>query len=100
MVFADWKPHTDEVAAIPRISSQIGAQYTLEYPVGSVIYRSNDGWLTDLRFSPAGNKIAMLKHRWGTTAGYLLILDLQGRELTRTGDFTSQPSKWTGTPPL
>jgi hypothetical protein len=46
------------------------AKAALEYPIGNVLYQST-GWISNIRFSPQGDKIAFMNHpgRFGTTAG-------------------------------
>jgi serine/threonine protein kinase len=48
----------------------------IEYPVGHVLYESN-GWISHLRFSPQGDKIAFMDHpALSDDRGSVLLLDL------------------------
>ena len=38
-----------------------GGQSRLEYPIGKVVYQT-PGWISHIRFSPQGNRIAFLDH--------------------------------------
>jgi serine/threonine protein kinase/Tol biopolymer transport system component len=78
---ADWTPDGSKLA----ILHQVGAQQNLEYPIGTVLYKTN-GFLSDLRFSPDGDKIAFMEHPAGIDdRGTVDVIDLQGRKkiLTR-----------------
>lgn len=60
----------------------------LEYPVGNVLYQS-PGWISHIRFSPIGDKIAFMDHPalWDTR-GVVSLVDTAGhvRTLTREWD--------------
>jgi Tol biopolymer transport system component len=71
--WADWAPN-GELAVVHHTqgSDQI------EYPIGHVLYQSK-GWISHLRFSPQGDKIAFLNHPtlWDDY-GDLSLIDLGG----------------------
>jgi serine/threonine protein kinase len=50
----------------------------IEYPIGHALYQSN-GWISHLRFSPQGDKIAFLDHPipWDDR-GFVSLMDLSG----------------------
>jgi Tol biopolymer transport system component len=81
--FADWRPHTDELAVVRGPA--------LEYPVGKIIHTSklDNGWVGDVRFSPDGMRIAVLDHKHSGDDGDAVILDLSGRELARAVGFNT-----------
>ncbi len=54
--WADWDPN-GELAVV----HQVGGQNRLEYPTGHVLYQSS-GWISHIRFSPDGQKIAFMDH--------------------------------------
>jgi serine/threonine protein kinase len=60
----------------------------LEYPIGKVVYESG-GWISNIRFSPQGDKIAFMDHPalWDTR-GVVSVVDTAGhvRTLTREWD--------------
>lgn len=54
-------------------------QHQLEYPAGQVLYKSA-GWISNMRFSRAGDKIAFFDHPVGDNSGSLMVLDVKTRE--------------------
>jgi serine/threonine protein kinase len=50
----------------------------IEYPIGHTLYQSN-GWISHLRFSPQGDKVAFLDHPipWDDR-GFVSLIDLSG----------------------
>jgi serine/threonine protein kinase len=54
---ADWSPDGSELAII----REVGGKDRLEYPIGHVL-REVSGSLSDLRFSPNGDRIAFFEH--------------------------------------
>ena len=61
----------------------------LEYPIGKVLYQSN-GWISDIRFSPQGDRIAFSDHSslWDNR-GKVCVSDLQGQVRGLTSDYES-----------
>jgi Tol biopolymer transport system component len=72
---ADWSPDGENLAII----REVNAKDRLEYPIGKVLYETG-GYLSDLRFSPAGDRIAFLEHplRWDDRGG-VTVVDLEGK---------------------
>jgi hypothetical protein len=88
--FADWSPRGD--LAIVRE----GAPHrVLEFPPGHVLFRT-EGWISDMRFSPAGDRIAFLHHPVpDDDMGEVVLVDLDGRPRTLTKRWpTSQGLAW------
>ena len=54
---ADWSPDGETLAII----RDVDGKDRLEYPIGKVLYATG-GYLSDLRFSPGGDRIAFLEH--------------------------------------
>jgi hypothetical protein len=54
---ADWAPNGTDLAIV----RQEGSRNQLEFPTGKVLYQA-DGWISDPRVSPQGDKIAFLEH--------------------------------------
>jgi dipeptidyl aminopeptidase/acylaminoacyl peptidase len=75
---ADWHPDGEGLAII----RDVDGRDRLEYPIGKVLY-SAGGYLSDLRFSPSGDRIAFLEHpfRWDDRGG-LAVVDLAGKKTT------------------
>jgi DNA-binding winged helix-turn-helix (wHTH) protein/Tol biopolymer transport system component len=56
---ADWSPDGSKLAVI----HYLGDVCRLEYPIGHVVYQTSGGaWLSNLRISPDGSRIAFLEH--------------------------------------
>jgi Tol biopolymer transport system component len=75
---AAWSPDGNELAVIRDV---LGVDQ-LEFPVGRVLHRSS-GYLSDLRVSPSGDRIAFFEHpaRFDDR-GSLVVVDLEGRAST------------------
>ncbi|HEY7855783.1 MAG TPA: hypothetical protein VIC32_05020, partial [Terriglobales bacterium] len=75
--FADFAPAGD--LAITRFHPD-SSTFTLEYPVGTVVYR-NGGWIGDPRFSPDGKNIAFIDHpNLGDDLGRVAVVALASRK--------------------
>jgi len=85
VVSADWTPDGSELAAI----RDENGQFQVEFPLGKVIYRSQT-WLDFLRVAPHGDDVAFAEYSTDATdAGSAVILDANGRQLARSGQFNS-----------
>jgi hypothetical protein len=72
--FADWGP-SGELAVV----RNVGAASTLESPVGKVLFQTN-GWISNPRFSPRGDRIAFLHHPlFYDDMGEPRVVDLAGQ---------------------
>jgi len=72
--FADWAPG-GQLAVV----RNIGGRTTLESPLGKVLFQTN-GWISDPRFAPAGDRIAFLHHPFFyDDMGEVRVVDAQGR---------------------
>jgi eukaryotic-like serine/threonine-protein kinase len=85
--WADWSP--DGKLAVVHSAEN---HSRLEYPVGNVIYQSG-GWISHIRFSPQGDKIAFMDHPalWDDR-GAVSVVDLTGhiqvKVLTQEWEYT------------
>jgi eukaryotic-like serine/threonine-protein kinase len=72
---ADWSPDGSALAII----REAGGKDRLEYPIGKVLFESG-GYLSDLRISPLGDRIAFFDHpyQWDNR-GSVKVVDLAGR---------------------
>lgn len=88
---ADWGP--DGSLAVART---VGGRTRLEYPVGKVLYETS-GWISYVRFSPSGDRIAFLDHRyWPDDRGWVTVVDLAGNKQTLSGEWESEDGlAWT-----
>jgi eukaryotic-like serine/threonine-protein kinase len=81
--WADWDPQ-GKLAVVHAANGQS----RLEYPMNHLLYQSG-GWISDIRFNPAGDQIAFMDHPalWDNR-GAVRITDLSGhvRTLTRQWD--------------
>ena len=73
---ADWSPDGKGLAVVRNVN---GLDH-LEYPVGKVLCQVG-GYLSDLRFSPRGDKIAFFEHpiRWDDR-GLVAVVDMAGKK--------------------
>ena len=77
---ADWTPDGSDLALVRRV----GGVERLEFPAGKVLYETS-GWLSHLRFSPKGDRIAFADHPfWADDLGSVAIVDLAGHRTTLT----------------
>jgi serine/threonine protein kinase len=82
--WADWGPG-GELAVVHFAEGRD----RLEYPLGKILYRSN-GWISHIRLSPQGDKIAFINHAslWDDK-GYVCVTDLAGQVKKLTKDWDS-----------
>jgi hypothetical protein len=72
------------------VAHYVNGKVRLEYPIGKVLYETG-GWITDMRFSPAGDKIAFLEHvYWPDDRGSVAVIDLAGNKKQLTGEFEAE----------
>jgi eukaryotic-like serine/threonine-protein kinase len=83
--WADWDPK-GELAVVHYVNG--GSR--LEYPIGNVLYKS-PGWISHIRFSPQGDKIAFMDHHtlWDNV-GTVCVTDLSGKLKTLTRQWESE----------
>ena len=62
----------------------------LEYPIGRVLYQST-GWISNIRFSPQGNRIAFMDHPalWDNR-GTVWVVDLAGHAQALSSEYESE----------
>lgn len=81
--WADWDP-----AGKLAVVHSVEGHSRLEYPVGTILYQSG-GWISNIRFSPQGDKIAFMDHPalWDNR-GIVAVTDLGGhvRRISREWD--------------
>ena len=75
VAWADWSPKGDLA-----VVHHVDGRDNLEYPDGHVLYQSS-GSISNVRFSPQGNRIAFLDHpdRWDPS-GSVQVTDLAGNK--------------------
>jgi eukaryotic-like serine/threonine-protein kinase len=61
----------------------------VEYPIGKVLYET-PGWISHLRFSPAGDRLAFIDHNLlGDDGGTISVVDLKGKKSDLTERWAS-----------
>jgi eukaryotic-like serine/threonine-protein kinase len=82
---ADWSPDGSQLAII----REVGGRDRLEYPIGHVL-REVSGYMTDVRFSPKGDRIAYFEHprKWDDR-GSVNVVDVDGRNTVLSDGYWS-----------
>ena len=75
VISADWSPDGSRLAVV----HQIGGKTRLEFPIGKTLYETA-GWISHLRVSPDGSRIAFLDHPTASDGGSVAILDGTGKK--------------------
>lgn len=71
--WADWTPDGKDLAVV----RTVGGINRLEFPIGTVRYATG-GWISRPRFSPRGDKIALISHQTlGDDRGSVMLIDLR-----------------------
>jgi serine/threonine protein kinase len=82
---ADWTPDGSALAVVHVYSGKSH----LEYPIGKVLYETV-GWISDLRFSPKGDRLAFIDHPLlGDDGGTVSVIDLHGKKSDLTERWAS-----------
>lgn len=82
---ADWNPRGDALAVVHVVSGQS----RIEYPIGKKLHETS-GWISDLRFSPKGDRLAFIDHNlYGDDGGTVEVIDLNGKHVTLTERWAS-----------
>jgi serine/threonine protein kinase/Tol biopolymer transport system component len=73
---ADWRPDGNALAVV----HVVAGQSRIEYPIGKVLYET-PGWISPLRFSPKGDRLAFIEHNLlGDDGGTVSVVDLNGKK--------------------
>lgn len=83
--WADWDTHS-QLAVV----HYVNGHSQLEFPIGNVLYQS-DGWISHIRFSPRGDRIAFMDHHtlWDNR-GVVSVVDLYGHARTLSREWNSE----------
>jgi Tol biopolymer transport system component len=82
---ADWVPGQESLAVV----HVVNGQSRIEYPVGKVLYET-PGWISNLRFSPKGDRLAFVDHNLlGDDGGTVNVIDLNGKKSVLTERWAS-----------
>lgn len=83
---ADWSPDGSQLAII----REAQGKDRLEFPIGRVLYESS-GYLSDVRVSPAGDRIAFMEHPWrGDDRGGVSVVDLAGHRVALADGYAAE----------
>jgi serine/threonine protein kinase/Tol biopolymer transport system component len=77
---ADWSPDGSRMV----VARSINGKSRLEFPPGTTLYES-PSVIEDLRFSPAGDRIAFIEHLPRSVNGKVLILNVNGKLIADSG---------------
>jgi serine/threonine protein kinase len=81
---ADWAPD-GRLALVHTVNNRD----RIEFPAGRVLYETT-GWITGVRISPKGDRIAFLEHPvWPDDRGWVATVDLGGHEQKLTQEYES-----------
>jgi Tol biopolymer transport system component len=87
--FADWSPDGSQLAIV----RETPKAWQIELPAGHVLHQNpSGGYISDLRFSRDGKHLAFLEHPSGNSAGYVVVIDRDGREKQLTSNFEGDAS--------
>jgi Tol biopolymer transport system component len=75
VISADWSPDGARLA----VGHQTGGTTRIEFPIGKTLYETG-GWVSHLRVSPDGSRIAFLDHPNASDGGAVACLDSSGRK--------------------
>jgi Tol biopolymer transport system component len=82
---ADWTPDGSTLAVVHVVKGQS----RVEFPVGKVLYET-PGWISHLRFSPKGDRLAFIDHNLlGDDGGVISVVDLNGKKSDLTERWAS-----------
>jgi len=81
---ADWSPDGSQLAII----REVEGKDRIEYPIGKTLYETS-GWLSDVRISPAGDRLAFLEHKTKRfdDRGGVAVIDLSGHHTMLTDGY-------------
>ena len=82
VIEADWSPDGSQLA----ITRTERGAYQVEYPIGQVLYRRSSGYVSDIRVSPDGTRVAFFDHQLAfDDRGWVKVVDTSGvvKPLTR-----------------
>ena len=79
---AEWTPDGSDLAVVRRVE---GFE-RLEFPLGKVLYQTS-GFISDIRFSPSGDRIAFADHPlYSDDAGLIAVVDRDGHRTALSDD--------------
>ncbi len=89
---ADWSPDGSALAVVRNLPNR--AQQ-LEFPLGKVLYKNEEGFISNIRVSPQGDRVAFLDHpEWGDDYGFVSVVDLAGKKTQLTENWSERGLAW------
>jgi eukaryotic-like serine/threonine-protein kinase len=83
---ADWSPDGSELAII----RMVNGKDRLEFPIGKVLYETT-GYLSDLRVSPQGDRIALFEHPVQfDDRGSIIVVDRAGNRTLLSANYQAE----------
>ncbi len=87
--FADWSPDGSQLAVV----RETPKAWQIELPPGHVLYQGpSGGYLSELRFSRDGKRLACLEHPTLSSDGHVALVDLTGQKKDLTANFEGDAS--------
>ena len=87
---ADWAPDGSTFAIV----RDVDGRSRIEFPIGKVLFETT-GWVSDLRVSPRGDRLAFLHHpRRFTRVASVSVIDLAGNVHALVPEFLAQGLAW------
>jgi dipeptidyl aminopeptidase/acylaminoacyl peptidase len=87
---ADWAPDGATFAIV----RDVGGRSRIEFPIGKVLFETT-GWVSDLKVSPAGDRLGFLHHpRRFTKVASVSVIDLAGNVRALVPEFLAQGLAW------
>jgi len=73
---ADFAPDGKTIA----VSRFVNGHYEIQSPAGTKLFQPQEGWVSDVRFSPDGKSISFFEHpALGDARGFVTVIDLAGK---------------------
>jgi eukaryotic-like serine/threonine-protein kinase len=85
---ADWSPDGSEMAVITGNPRELTLQ--LEYPIGKVLIPETGNWMSGMRISPDGKRVAYFRHPENDDdRGDVMVIDRDGKQTTISSGWES-----------
>ncbi len=81
---ADWDLQGTGFAVV-----RVVGENRIEFPAGTLLYKSPSGWLNSVRISPQGDAVAFIEHPGFGDNGLVALLDGKGSKKTLAGPWVS-----------
>jgi len=83
---ADWSPDGSQLAVI----HVVNGKDRIEFPIGKVLYEAPHNYISDVRVSPRGTRVAFFQHpAYWDDRGEVMTVDLAGKTTVMAKGFTA-----------